>query len=1035
MRELLEARYGNGYHIKALEDLYLDRQYSQAISISTNISEPVYEEHHQKAAWSAISNSLADMFKDTTKDVASSVSWRMVVESNIPIPSFLDQLVDRLKLALIATGAALQQIIEYIYTNIGTVWQYIRTWFTSDVTEPKTLVDAEAESNTFFSSLSRYIDAGIAFFESLAHKVASGLLTVIQFLRSFLYTVGNKMTEFLYGSIEALYKAPNLTVELKRGLTKIGFWMVSFSTNLAEHVKGSTVAIQRQLVLLGRKIQEFVQDVAFWLIGRFETLTNSASWLLEKIDVSLEWISKHLPWLSTLVGALKSFGLTLFSTVNTMAPLITVMFGDFFQGILDRFLDQTSKTPATDLVHIQTLVERFLDDNAVPDEYKPGLKQSKKILLLAQKNLKEKREVADNQQFDESLNLDTQHENVSELLTQIFEAIDSNDDDDDDTIVKGFDVDLFDNIVQKKTGFDSMELYYLQQSASDIASAHVIRAFQASFSQEAPIAIKGGLTPDEQQQLILLTEKGTLDTRSTRELLELTYLLEKQSSNPNEGNLVRNVDGSLVRTDALSVDDLESLAELRENEIVKELKALIAFERQHNIIRNSTVQTVIKDIVQMKADAATRGETISTVDVARARIPLEVYNVFIESDMHRVYLDRWSKLNFIRMDYSIILTALDRKVLPLSTKKAVWSVATAIAAVVIPGLLYYLVLTWGTDSSTGNLILEKNVTEIVSRNATWWDSTWSFVSRTPSQLDRVSNTIVREITTPTAVDALDVRRIWQYLKAAFTTDSIGGVMAIPKYVALLSLVVIAAPIANAIVLGSWFWMTTVIFLFLEWKTPGYHTDARFISRAFANLPSSSMAVAQLIFERCGLLLVTALGSMAAEYSPYLSIGVGVLGALSSLNFGSVASSVVKGGANILEMKQKSIQVALEKRFNWNDLWVPERIRKRIIPVDLLKYDGPRKKLSLLEMLEITEILRDGEEIIDKEKRVLALTRGEPTDKEKKRLKKEKKRLEQAQRERERDRLPAILPPKGKEEEDEDDDNDDDNKVIMPWDRK
>lgn len=921
MQELLKAQYGEGYHIKALYDIYQDRKYSQAISISTNIVQQEYTEDHQKQAWETISVSLNTAFKNTTVDIIQTASIDTIVKSGVSVPSYLDEMQSRLKLGLIADGNALKTIVDWVYARIQAFWDYLKNVLgLADG-------DAKAETNTFFSSMSKWFKDAITLFESTAHKIMNGLLQIVETIRVFLYEAGKKAMEYLYGSMEVLFKTSE-DIATKRSITNMGFYIVTFMSNIAEYMKEDRSFTQSLTENFAKKVVVFNTSVIENLKKHQTSFNSKESWLLE--NVSFETIILYLPWLNTLIENVKSFSFSIFGTLSLAGPLLDTLIGPIFEP---------KETPPVqgssfELNRLQKEVEFLKKSPNVPDEYKNSLEQSLYLIKLAKSDLTEKRDEFREAQYRDSNVFNT---DVANLLTSAYYD-------------EELDLELINKVMTSKTGYDMSQLYLFTQSVNEYVSANILRAQIGALLQKN---IGGGLTQKEESELERLKNKKISDLTKD-EQSRLLELVKKQS----DAEIFSSVlDPSFE--DEFDDEDKRIILELKEKGVEKitdkmetvalklnrSLKAIAEMEEDMDLTRTSHMKSALEAFVTLKGKAARSQTEVTDKMILDSGMSMKAYQIILNNAKMHEYMLQWQNVYTLHQKYNRYIAALNLKKAALDVKKGNAYFITAILAVILPALLYAFILMNFTDRNSGDIFTAREVaTQVITQKKGWFGRTYPVTS---DVIDLVRDQLV----VPGVRDALDIRTVWAYAVEATQGGLLTWTRA-PKYVQLLSMLWALGPAVHSVFLFMWFFLCSSVFLVLEKRETRYHEDGRHMVNSIRNLGGSASATAQKILVQMGLLFLMNFTAQADNFMAYGSIGIGLIGSFMSLNPLSMLSGAMDAGKEGIRLTKERYQKAMETRFSFSDLRVSKKIASQIFPMNP---DDETKQIPLLTMVELLEL--------------------------------------------------------------------------------
>jgi hypothetical protein len=180
-------------------------------------------------------------------------------------------------------------------------------------------------------------------------------------------------------------------------------------------------------------------------------------------------------------------------------------------------------------------------------------------------------------------------------------------------------------------------------------------------------------------------------------------------------------------------------------------------------------------------------------------------------------------------------------------------------------------------------------------------------------------------------------------------------MNLPNYVLLLQMVFMAGPIVHGSFLWMYFILTTVGFIFLEWRQPRYHQDGWFLVRAIRTMSKSSFHLFKTILIQLGLMYVTSFTAQSNTFLSYGAVAVGLVGCMSSLNPLSIFSGVKQAGEDIFEITKERYTEAMQTKFNIEDLFVSRSLKNQLLPINFKEETSPIPLLQLSELLAITEI--------------------------------------------------------------------------------
>jgi hypothetical protein len=956
MKSLLRRHYGDGYHVKALEAIYFERSDATAVNLAIGSSIAGDDDHN--VAWKLVSTSLADTFKSAVSGLEP-IGWKTIVESSAQIPAILDVLISKLQQALVSAGNALTALVQTIYASLKSVWDYIASFFND--APPEAIVESEKESTGFFAGMARYI--GTTLFATIAHKIANGLLSLLVYLRDKLYAVVTKMTEFLFGGMEAIFKSTDASTNAKDGVVKMGFYFVTVMGNMSEYVNQPTNYIAERLECVAQEIAKYSAVVARHISEQTNALSLAASWLLEKATVTLEWIASFLPWIAIAVGSIKSVALALFGTLNTLAPLLQTMFSSFFAETSDAY---KNIVPQCNLPEIKKQLQALAVSVQVSRENQKAARKAIELVDYANGVIQENKEASVNERWNKKKDAETDML-MAGVMTDLYSDPDGE-----------FNFDVIDKIFKQRTGFDPVQLSYLMREVGEIAAAQVLKSQLEIFEK---------WKEDDQR----FADSSFAKQRDTNDAIGIGIDMDDLSK---EETLL------FERYKAKSVDELLPLRLEKEQELLKALGALDAYEKQIDVGRSAIEQNVMRQYVKLESAARRAGHELDTQLAVAGGLTTQAYMVIVNGAENRMRASFLLEADKLRREMNLIRIASNQRTVALGLRKAKYIILAALLAIAIPAIVYGMFLYFSHNTTA--FVITRETAESVSSGG-WWG--WG--SKTIMEIAGLRN--------PSPGDAVNVISWWRYFQE---TSGVGTIFRLPSMVNLLGMVWAAAPAAHAIVLCSWFFWSTTIFTILEARTPNYHSDGSFVIERARQLGGSLRTTVETVIYQMGLMFMVYYSYEWSVTAGALATAGSVVGSLLSFNPVAMLSGLALGAQSMAAQQNDRINKALQTRFSAKDLFISDKVYRKIVPSNLEQEFKPLPLLSLVEMLEIKDLLLAGANVVKVADRVLEGTREEFSLKaieERKTIKKQKKK------EQKKKKLLALKSAKGKEEEDDDDD--------------
>jgi len=1012
MRDLLQQQYGkDACHVKAFEDIYLNRETSKAIEICMPIGAEISEKDHQTQVWQKVSESLSNQFQETGKTIED-LPWKVVVESNISIPTILDRLYDRLKLAGIATGKALQDIVTWVKKKIAYVWDYITSFFQNGEDENNAVTQSEEETKGLFAIMADYFNT--SFFESVAHKVMNGLLLVVDKIRTFLYQVGRTMTHFVYGSMESIYNAVPDGTDIKRKIVKTTFYMMSFINNVSKFAGKETFIVEKMLQSFADKIIDTIKMIVGYLGENAVKLTG---WIFDSITQTVEWIVQYLPWLTKLIDALKTVAVSLFGSLQLLAPFFETTFGSMMSGVMQTLDSAPAADEIENIRKTKEKTQELLKNPNLSEEVKEVLNQSVNIAETVEADIEGSNQFWKNEMYKNSAKYD---DDVAELFTQCFEALDNGkkqyvDDDEtntlelvDETDTK-IDTDLFLKVLKAKTGFAPLELQNYLSIVNEYSTSVLLKAeleTKYSLQQKLEALIGGNLTEDEEKDLAYYMSKVRKgQPLSKSELGDARALLrQKEGSNmfsEDDGiygtfNETFTAEQELMRNDFKnrSVEQLKQRMSAVEDDIIKKMKNIIEFENLQDFSRTEDIQEGLLAFLRYREQNQGRDFEYA-LDAEVRDVTTEAYMVLKANEQQNAYITKWAKLMKKVDEYNIIRSALNLKKKSISKQKGLWIMITGVVAFAADVFIYFKIL------QSIQTVSGPNVQDYIPPPKPTPPSAGMFAAgvapNSGASIKTITDTILRA---PLPADVYDIHKLIGYAGEAFTTfNPLNAV----KYIQLITMVMNLIPAASAIYLSSWFFLTTIVFFIIEQRDPNYHSDGYFMWKAASNIGSSVSAAFFTFMYQAFIIWGLAQSNSYNTWIKYGSMFLAATQGLSSFNFLGLVTGFAGLGKNVFKYEQEQFLKAINTRWNIKDYLLSQRLKNVIFPINMSDETRGLKMQTYLEVLSITDMSRFGKKIISKDTAVIA-----GVGRQRKNAEEEDDRLDAEKRERQRNERNARL---------------------------